>query len=92
MQKLAPRRRLKPFREVTKHVGVRHQIRRLAESLNLPDAQNPKADLNYFALSIPMRFSDEEKQERLADMVDTISEIEGSDVILLAMWVSPTTE
>ncbi len=81
-------RRLRPFEEVTKHVGV--QRRRIAESLDFVEAQNPKVDLNYFTFSIPMRRSDEEKMERLAELVDTISAIEDSDVILLGMWISPT--
>ncbi len=92
MRQIVPRRRLKPFKEVTKHVGVNRQLRRLAESLNLAEAQNLKADLNYFTMSIPRRLSDEEKQERLADMVHTVAAIEGSDVVLLGMWISPTTE
>ena len=43
-------------------------------------------------MSIPMRFSDEEKMERLSEMVDTVSAIDDSDVILLGMWISPTAE
>jgi hypothetical protein len=92
MLQTAPRRRLKPFREVTKNVGIDRQVRRLAEEMDLTEAQNLEVDLNYFTLSIPMRLSDEEKQERLADMVDTVQAIEGSDVVLLGMWVSLTTE
>ncbi len=92
MRQIAPRRRLKPFKEVTKHVGVNRQLRRLAESLNLAEAQNPEVDLSYFTLSIPMRLSDEEKMDTLSELVDTVQAVEGSDVILLAMWVSPTTE
>ena len=90
MRQIAPRRRLRSFREVTKHVGIDRQLRRLAESLNLPEAQNPKVDLNYFTLSIPMRLSDNEKSERLSEMVDTVSAIEDSDVIVLGIWISPT--
>ena len=92
MQQTAPRRRLESFKDVTKHVGVQRQIRRLAESLNLPEAQNPKVNLNYFTSSIPTRLSDEEKMERLSELVDTTQAIEGSDVVLLGMWISPTTE
>ena len=92
MLQIAPRRRLKRFTEVTGRLGVDRQVRRLAASLNLSEAQNPKVDLNYFTMSIPMRLSDEEKSERLSEMVDTVSAIEDSDVILLGMWISPTTE
>jgi len=90
MLKIAPRRRLKPFKEVTKHVGVDHKVRRLAEALDFVEAQNPKVDLNYFTMSIPMRLSDDEKWQCLSEIVDTVSAIEDSDVILLGMWVSPT--
>ena len=40
-----------------------------------------------------MHLSDDEKSERLSEMADTVTAVgERSDVILLAMWVSPTTE
>ena len=94
MPQIAPRRRLKPFREVTKGVGIKHQVRRLAETLDLTEASqtrgpNPKFDVNYFTLSVPMRLSDEEKLEALSELVDTVRAIEDSDVILLGMWISP---
>jgi hypothetical protein len=57
--------------------------------LDLAEAKNPKVDLNYFSLGIPMRLSDEEKLERLSEIVDTVRAIEGSDIIVLGMWVSP---
>ncbi len=85
-------RRLRPFKEVTKHVGVKRQIRRIAEPLDFVEAQNPKVDLNYFTFSIPMRRSDEEKMERLAELVDTISAIEDSDVILLGCGFPPLSK
>jgi hypothetical protein len=90
MLQTAPRRRLKSFKEVTKHVGVKHQVRRLAESLDFVEAQNPKVDLNYFTLSIPRHLWDEEKMEAVSELVDTVQAIEDSDVILLGMWISPT--
>jgi hypothetical protein len=55
-------------------------------------SNNRKVDLNYFTLSIPMRLSDEEKMETLSKLVDTVQAIEGSDVVLLGMWISPTSE
>jgi hypothetical protein len=89
MLQTAPRRRVKSsFREVTKHVDVDRQVRRLAESLDLAEARNPKVDLNYFTLSVPMHLSDEEKRQRLAELVDSVTGIENSDVILLGIWVS----
>jgi hypothetical protein len=36
-----------------------------------------------------MGFSDEEKLQRLSEVVDMVMDIGGSDVILLEMWVSP---
>ncbi len=93
MQKIAPRRRLKRFAEVTGRLGVNRQVRRLAESLNLAEAQNPNVNLSYFTMAVPMHLSDDEKSERLSEMADTVTAVgERSDVILLAMWVSPTTE
>ena len=88
MQKIAPRK-LKSFREVTKHVDVDRKIRRLAEALDLK-ASNPNVDLNYFTIAVPMRLSDQEKLERLSEMVDTVTAIQNSDVFLLAMWIPPT--
>lgn len=93
MLQIAQRRKLKRFTEVTGHLGVDRQVRRLAESLNLPEAQNPKVDLNYFTISISRGLSDEKKSERLSEMVDTVTAVgEGSDVILLGMWIAPSTE
>jgi hypothetical protein len=94
MQQIASRRTLKPFKEVTKHVGVDRQVRRLAEAMNLTESRrngevNPKVDLNYFTVSIPMVLSEEQKNERLLDLVETVTAIDGSDVILVGIWVSP---
>jgi hypothetical protein len=43
-------------------------------------------DLNYVALSIPISLSLEEKEKRLADLADTISAIQGGDVVPLGIW------
>ena len=98
MQKIAPRRRLKRFTEVTGKIGVHRQIRRLAEAMGLTKPHRNadgslQVSLNYFTMLIPIRLSEDEKMERLSEMVDTISAIEeSSDVMLLGMWLSPTTE
>jgi hypothetical protein len=84
-----PRPKLK-IREAMKRAGVKYEVRRLAKSMNLVEAQNPKMDLNYLTISIPMMLSDEERTERLSEMVDAVNAIVDSDVILLGMWVSPT--
>jgi len=68
---------------------IKYEVRRLAKSLNLVEAQNPKVDLNYFNISVPMTLSGKEKTARLSEVADAVLEIENSDVILLGMWVSP---
>jgi hypothetical protein len=83
-----PRRRFN-FREVIRHVDVERRVKRLAEPMDLSKAKNPKVDLNYFNILIPMILSDKEKTERLSEVADAVLEIENSDVILLGMWVSP---
>jgi hypothetical protein len=88
MLQTSPRRKLRSFTEVMKHVGVARQVRRLSDSLDLAEARNSKVDLNYFLLSIPMSVSDEEKVERLSEMADTVTAIENSDVVLLGIWSS----
>ena len=90
MLQIAPRRRLKKFREVTKHVDLEQKVRRLAEALDLTEARNPKVDLNYFTTSIPLGLSDEDRTERLSDLTDTVTKLgEKSDVVILGMWISP---
>jgi hypothetical protein len=89
MLQTSQRRRLRPFKEVTKQIGLDRQLRRLAEAMNVAEARNPKVDLNYFTLSVPMRLSDEDKMETLSELVDTVQAIESSDVLLLGIWVSP---
>jgi hypothetical protein len=94
MPQIVPRRKLKSFRSVTKHVHINEKVRRLAEAMNLTesrrdDGADPKVDLNYFSISIGMRLSDEEKADRLADLSDTVTAIGGkSDVVILGMWIS----
>jgi len=93
MQKLAPRRRLKRFTEVTGRLGVDRQVRRLAEALDLTKSRQNSAvsdettTLTYFVMSIPKDCTYEEKIDRLADVADTILAVEGSDVMCFSMWV-----
>ena len=97
MLQIAPRPRLKPFKEVTRHVGVDRQIRRLAEALDLtkPHKNSGVSDetttLSYFIMSIPKDCTYEEKMDRLSEVVDTILAVEGSDVMCFSMWV-PSSE
>ena len=93
MQNIAPRRRLKSFKEVTKHVGVERQIRRLAEAMDLtkPRRNSTVSDetttLTYFIMSIRKDCTYEEKIDRLSEIADTVLAVEGSDVICFSMWV-----
>jgi hypothetical protein len=93
MLQIAPRRKLEPFREVTKHVGIERQIRCLAESLDLTKSRQDSAvpdeitTLNYFIMSIPKNCTAEEKADRLSELVDTITAVERSDVMCFSMWV-----
>jgi hypothetical protein len=93
MQKIAPRRRLRSFREVTKHVGIDRQLRRLAEALDLTKSRQKSAvsdetaTLSYFIISIPKDCTYAEKIDRLSDVADAILDVEGSDVMCFSMWV-----
>ena len=93
MRQTAPRRKLKPFREVTKHVGVDRHVRRLAEALDLTKPRQKSAvsdeptTLSYFITSIPKDCTYEEKIDRLSEVADTILQVEGSDVMCFSMWV-----
>ena len=93
MQNIAPRRRLKPFKEVTKHVGIDRQVRRLAEALDLTKSRKDSAvsdettTLSYFIMSIPKDCTYDEKIDVLSEIADAILEVEGSDVPCISMWV-----
>jgi hypothetical protein len=97
MFQIAKRRKLKPFREVTKHVGFDRHVRRLAEALDLTKPRQNSAvsdettTLSYFVMSIPKDCTAEVKADRLSELVDTISAVEGSDVMCFSMWV-PTAD
>jgi hypothetical protein len=93
MLQIATRRKLKSFKEVTKHVGVDRQIRRIAESLDLTKSRqnsavsNETTILSYLIMSVPKDCTYEEKIDRLSEIADTILAVEGSDVICFSMWV-----
>ena len=59
MLQTSPRRRLRPFKEATKHVGIDRQLRRLAEALDFTKSRRNSAvsdeitTLSYFIMSIP---------------------------------------
>jgi hypothetical protein len=93
MIQTATRRKLQPFREVTKHVGFDRHVRRLAEALDLTKSRQNSAvsdettTLSYFIMSIPKDCTYEEKIDRLSEVADTILQVEGSDVMCFSMWV-----
>jgi len=94
MLQTSPRRRLRPFREVTKHVGLDRQVRRLAESLDLTKSRQDSAEtttLSYFIMSIPKNCTSDEKLDRLSEVADIVTAVEGSDVMIFSMWV-PSAE
>jgi hypothetical protein len=43
--------------------------------------------LQYYLMAIPNDVSDEEKGERLEEVADVVTNVENSDVFLLAMWI-----
>ena len=93
MLQIAPRRKLKPFKEVTRHVGVERQLRRLAEAMDLTKSRQNSAvsdettTLSYFIMSIPKDCTYEEKIDRLSEIADAVLAVEGSDVMCFSMWV-----
>jgi hypothetical protein len=93
MLQTSPRRRLRPFREVTKHVGLERQVARLAESLDLSESRRNSAasdeitTLSYFIMSIPKNCTRDEKSDRLSEVADIVTAVEGSDVLVFSMWV-----
>jgi len=93
MLQIATRRKLKSFKEVTKHVGIDRQLRRLAEALDLTKSRQNSAvsdettTLSYFIMSIFKDCTYEEKIDRLSEIADTILGVEGSDVLCFSMWV-----
>jgi len=97
MLQTSPRRRLRPFKKVKKHIGLDRQLRRLAESLDLRESRRNSAasdeitNLSYFIMSIPKDCTSEEKLDRLSEIADIVAAVEGSDVMVFSMWV-PSAE
>ncbi len=93
MQQITRPRRLRPFREVTKHVGIDRQVRRLVEALDLTKSRKDSAvfdettTLSYFIMSIPKDCTYDEKIDVLSEIADAILEVEGSDGLCISMWV-----
>ena len=68
-------------------------MRRLAEVLDFTKSRQNSADsdetttLSYFIMSIPKDCAAEEKSDRLSEVADIVTAVEGSDVLVFSMWV-----
>jgi hypothetical protein len=59
------------------------------EALELTKSHQNSAEttnLSYFIMSIPKDGTYEEKIDRLADVAETLLDVEGSDVMCFSMW------
>jgi hypothetical protein len=85
---------LRRFRDVTRHIRRRRPVSlkeaRIATKPHnketVPQIQEA-TDLNYLVVSVPNDVDYEEKLERISAVADTITSVEGSDVMLMALWV-----
>jgi hypothetical protein len=81
-------RRLRSFKDVTKHIGRKGERSVVKESQDYSVLQPQKVtDLNYFVISVPRNISYDEKLQRLSLLADKVTDVEGSDVICMVMWV-----
>ena len=81
-----PRRRLRRFRDFIGH-QKRHKSG-LKETQDYSDLQTDETtDLDYFVMSVPKNISYQEKMQRLSALADKVADVDGSDVICMAMWV-----
>jgi hypothetical protein len=83
---ITPRRRLRSYREVTKHVKwqPRHRRRTLGEENGDKTAVT---DVQYHVTVLPKDASQNEKNDRLAELADIITNIKESDVFVISMWI-----
>ncbi len=49
-----------------------------------------KTDLSYCVMSIPKHLAHDQKMDRLAEFADTVTDVDGSDVFVMALWI-PTS-
>ena len=86
-----PIRRVRSFRQVTKHIQWKGRANRrslMKEKQDYPTLETDKAtDLGYAILSVPKDVTQQEKIKRLSLLVDTVMDVEGSDVLCMVMWV-----
>lgn len=84
-----PYDQLRCFRDVTKHIRDKRELRReaVAESQDYWSSQTDETtELNYFVVPIPEDISYDEKLRRFSFLADKITDVEGSNVICMAMW------
>jgi hypothetical protein len=80
-----PKRRLRSYREVVGN--IRHQRSRKRLALREASDQADATDLQYFVTGLPKDASQNEKNDRLTELADTITHITGSDVFVISMWI-----
>jgi hypothetical protein len=83
---ITPRRRLRSYREVTKHVKwqPRHRRRTFGEENGDKTAVT---DVQYYVTVLPKDASQTDKSNRIAELADTITNIKESDVFVISMWI-----
>jgi hypothetical protein len=89
--KPTPRRRLRSFGSLTKHIDKR-ELRPVIEETqpqrSVSATQTDKTmNLGYLIMSVPKDLTYQEKIERLSEVADTVTAVEGSDVMVFSMWV-----
>jgi hypothetical protein len=79
----APKRKLRPFREVVRDVKLRRRLS-LREAEHQSDVSTK---LRYYVTALPKDIADGEKRARLSELADTITNVPNSDVFLLSVWI-----
>jgi hypothetical protein len=78
-----PKRRLRPYREVVRDAKFRRRL-----SLREADNQSDVTDnLRYYVTALPKDVTQSEKMARLSELADIITNVENSDVCLIAVWI-----
>jgi hypothetical protein len=81
-----PKHRLRSYRDVVGN--LRH--RRPRKHLTLREASDQAdaaTDLQYFVTGLPKDASQSEKNDRIAELADRITNIKESDVFVISMWI-----
>ena len=81
-----PKRRLRSYRDVVGN--FRYQRPRKHRAFHEADNQADAAtDLQYFVTGLPKDASQSEKNDRIAELADRITNIKESDVFVISMWI-----